>query len=168
MIAVIIFSLISALVAGLFIFSIRAQQKSLATGTLLDQSSYLLEYMSRAIRMAKKDLGGICIPAKLNYQKTRGGSGIKFLNYKDQCQEFFLQGGKIKEVKEGQENFLTSDDLEVTVFNIGPAASWDQDDNDQPRVTLFLEIKTRAVRPEHQVKIKLQTTISQRNLDILQ
>jgi len=55
----------------------------------------------------------------------------------------------------------------VVSFNIGPANSWDQGDYEQPRVTIFFDIKGKGggVKPEEQPRIKIQTTISQRNLD---
>jgi len=49
----------------------------------------------------------------------------------------------------------------VEEFNIGPDTSWGQGDDFQPRVTFSLNIKTK---PE-MAKIRIQTTISQRNLD---
>jgi len=159
LVAVAIFSLIVGAATGVFVSAIRAQRKSLAYQEILSQASYAMEYMSRALRMAKKDLDGNCIEAKLNYQKTT--TGIKFENYQGICQEFYLEGNQLKENKGGNISELTSDNLKVKSFNIGPSDSWDQDDNDQPRVTLFLTIEGKE-----KSEIKIQTTISQRNLDV--
>jgi len=41
-----------------------------------------------------------------------------------------------------------------------------QDDSLQPRVTIYSEIKGAGQKPEERPQIKIQTTISQRNLDI--
>lgn len=166
-----IFSLVFGAAFGLFVSAIQNQSRALASQQLLSQTSYLIEYMGRAIRMAKKDIDGNCISTKLNYATTTSGTGgVKFKNYLDQCQEFYREWDvpsqvyRLKEDKAGTQNYLTSPNLDVVSFNIGPSDSWDQDDDLQPRVTMFLEI--RKAGTGSQPKIKIQTTISQRQLDV--
>jgi len=175
MVSVIMFAIIVAAISGLFISGIRSQGRVLATQEILDQTSYVMEYMGRAIRMARKDLNGECtLVAKLNYEKTSSGTGgIIFKNYEGICQEFFREWDaiegvhRLKEIKGVTENYLTSPDLDVVSFNIGPDASWDQDDDDQPRVTIFLEIESgRPMVTGSPPKIQIQTSISQRSLDV--
>ncbi|MBI4101528.1 MAG: prepilin-type N-terminal cleavage/methylation domain-containing protein [Candidatus Nealsonbacteria bacterium] len=163
LVAVAIFSLVAVASSEIFVFSIKGQRKYLASQEILDQASYFMEYASKAIRMAKKDVDGVCIGPKLNYQKTHGGQGIRFKNYQGICQEFYLEGGQLKEDKGGVVSSLTSGNLQVVSFNIGPEDAWDQEDTDQPKVTFFLEIQGKE-----QAKIKIQTTVSQRNPDIEQ
>lgn len=159
LVAVTIFVLVMAAVSEIFVFSVRSQRKLLANQEILDQTSYLMEYLSRSVRMAKKDVDGICIGPKLNYQKTP--SGLKFQNSQGVCQEFYLEGGRLKENKNGTVSPLTSVSLQVISFTIGSDDSWDQNDDLQPVVAFSLEIYGK----EHS-KIKIQTTVSQRNLDI--
>lgn len=172
LVTVTIFSLILGGASGVFVQALKAQRRSLATQQLLDQTSYIMEYMSRAIRMARKDLDGSCLTTvggKYNYETNEERNRIRFLNYQDICQEFFLDGSQLKERKSTDNtatNFqdplpLTSSNLQVNLFKIGPPDSWDQDDDDQPRVTFFLEIVGKE-----QSRIIIQTTISQRSLDI--
>ena len=156
-----IFSLLISSLSSIFVQVLRSQKKTLAAQEILGQTSYVLEYMSRALRMAKKDIDGVCITAKLNYQKTYSGQGIKFLNYNNICQEFYLEAGRLKENKNSNILPLTSASLNVSAFNIGPDDSWDQNDDEQPKVPLFFEVEGRESS-----KIKIQTTVSQRNLDI--
>jgi prepilin-type N-terminal cleavage/methylation domain-containing protein len=164
--SVTIFSLIVGGASGIFISAIRAQRRALVKQEILDQTSYLIEYMSRAIRMAKKDVSGSCISSKMNYAVTRSGKGIKFMDSGGNCQEFYLSEGQLKEEKGGVTSDLTSADLTVESFNIGPQTSWDQADNEQPRVTFFLEIKGLGEKSELESEIEIQTTVSQRKLDI--
>ncbi|MBU4481359.1 prepilin-type N-terminal cleavage/methylation domain-containing protein [Patescibacteria group bacterium] len=174
-----IFSITFGAASGLFVSAIKNQSRTLASQQLLDQTSYLIEYMGRALRMARKDDidygdGAVnCLSGdKVNFATTTGG--IKFRNYNNQCQEFYREcAGEVCRLKEKKgpvgseiENYLTSPNLYVESFNIGPSDSWDQDDNLQPRVTMFLEI--RKAGAGSQPKIKIQTTISQRELDIQQ
>ena len=178
LVAVGIFFAIIAAPTSFLTGSFKGQQRALSSQAVVNNISYTLEYMSRSIRMAKKDdVGEVnCLSgdAKVNYEKTDrdGRDGIKFRNYKDECQEFFLEEGRLKEWKkvggqEATENYLTSDDLKIEEFKIGSVDSWDQDDNEQPRVTIFLRVRgMHSADPQLQPVIEFQTTISQRNLDV--
>ena len=174
LVAVTIFSLVVAAGSGIFISSISGQQKSLAFQKVLSESSYVMEYVSRSLRMAQKDdieINGVtknCLSGdKVNYEITPSGKGIKFRNYKNECQEFYLDTSakQLKESKDEVENYLTSEKLEVLAFNINLLGQ-SQEDSKQPRVTIFLDIKTRGQRAQTQYEMKIQTTISQRNLDV--
>jgi len=166
--AVAIFLITIGAISGIFISAIRAQRRVLATQELLDQTSYVLEYMSRALRMAIKDdieSDGVvknCLTGtKVNYETI--SNGIKFRNYRNECQTFYLDSYRLKESKEGVENYLTSDKIVVQNFKINPSGEV-QTDTLQPRVTIFLEVLGRGTTGE-KPKIQIQTSISQRNLD---
>lgn len=182
MIAVAIFFTVIAGPTGLFIFSLKNQNRILSTREIIDNSSHVFEYMSRALRMAKKELDckGFrdnpetcsCLTENgygYNYEITHGGKGIKFKTPQKPsvCQEFFWDttDNRLKETKDGSEPIaLTSDDLEVVSFKF-KKFGFEQDDNIQPRVVVFLEItkKNQTQAPT----IKIQTVISQRNLDVM-
>jgi len=175
LVVVTLLSLTMTAVTGIFRSVIRGQARALTSEELLNQTSYAIEYMGRALRMAKKDTAGTCIGVNLNYLKTHGDNGIKFLSYEDRCQEFYLAttttSRKLKEVIDGGNAVdLTSDEIEVVNFNIGPDDSWDEDDNLQPRITIFLDMKGKKalLKEGEQPEIKIQITISQRNLDVLE
>lgn len=164
LIAVGIFSIAIGIISQTFVTAIRMQKRFLASTESLNEISYLMEYMARFIRMAKKDKIPTCLSAQnANFEITHGGKGIKMKTYNNKCQEFYLDDSTqtLMEVREGVENPLTSPKIDVVSFNIGPTDSWDQDDHEQPRVTLFLEL-----RASDGSRIKLQTSISQRNPDI--
>lgn len=162
MVAVAVFILAVTSISGVFVSGLKAQKQSLAYQELLDQTSYIEEYISRAVRMARKDMAGDCLPAKFNYEKTRGGKGLAFKNYQGVCQEFFWDQtlNRLKEAKGGEEQFLTSEALKIVSFDIELAGEGQADDR-QPQVTLFLDIEGGEG-----ANIKIQTTISQRNLDV--
>lgn len=169
--AVFIFSIIVGAASGLFISAIRSQRNVLASQELLDQTSYAMEYMSRALRMTKKDLSGNCLTtagAKNNYENPSGDSSIRFLDYNDKCHEFLKEGNQLKEKKSTDNTAgnlpvsgtpLTSADLKITSLNFNLSGE-SQIDNLQPRVTISLDVQGKE-----QSKLKIQTTISQRNLD---
>lgn len=181
LIAVAIFFTVIAGPTGLFIFSLQNQNRIFSAREIVDNSSHIFEYMSRALRMAKKELDCeykddpetcACLQDNgygSNYEITHEGKGIKFNNYQKPsvCQEFFWDttDNRLKETKNGSEPIaLTSDDLEVISFKFVDNFGFKQDENIQPRVVVFLEItkKNQTQAP----KIKIQTTISQRNLDL--
>jgi prepilin-type N-terminal cleavage/methylation domain-containing protein len=156
MVAMSVFVLIIASSSGLFVSGLKIQRGSIAYQQLLDQMSYFTEYMSRAVRMAKKDISGDCTGAvKLNY--SFADQCLNFRNYKDQCQQFCLEGERLKD-ENG--NYLTSDDLRILSFSV-VLLGQTQDDNQQPKAVIIIE-----ARGKEDSKITIQTTISQRNLDV--
>lgn len=162
LVSIAIFSLVLGSATSILISAIRIQRKTLAMRTLLDNTSYNLEYMSRALRMAKKDdIDGInCLLGnKVNYEITPR-NGIKFRNYKNECQEFFLENNRLKEEKPGLGilNFLTPENIQIVSFRINQSG-WNETDNLQPKVTLTITAEVQGQR------LIIQTTTSQRDLD---
>jgi len=118
-----VFSLIVLTASTLFVSMVQQQRRALAQQELLNQTSYVIEYMSRALRMAKKDTTGSCLGTTgINYLLTRSNSGVKFINHSnnDICQEFFLENERLKESKDGGTTSvpLTSESLKVNYFKI--------------------------------------------------
>jgi len=172
LVAVTIFSISIVAATGLLAASLRGQGFTLASQELLDQTSYAMEYMSRALRMATKELNctdGTCsclANQGYNYE-LNGVSTIKFINHlqNDDCQEFSLENGRLKYTTGNGDFYLTGKDIKVTTlkFNVSGGS---QDDDVQPKVTILLEAEKEGPTPEETPKIKIQTSISQRNLDV--
>ncbi|MCH8741436.1 prepilin-type N-terminal cleavage/methylation domain-containing protein [Patescibacteria group bacterium] len=171
LVAVTVFTLIMGSAAGLFIAGIRSQAKALVFNKLIDETGFVMEKMSRALRMAKKDLSASCTQScpGCNYAPlpSLGDSTISFINSQDECMAFY--GGSFVGPLLYQDpgfNELISTDFEVTsvVFDLS-GESQSEIPNLQPRVTILLKIKNaNAAKPE----MTIQTTISQRNLDVQQ
>ena len=172
LVAVTIFAIVVGAISSIFISAIRTQRRVLATQELLDQTSYVLEYMGRALRMAKKDSNGSCITVGTNYLTNPPvNDAIQFIattNTGDECTAFHLVGNKIvKTIMSTGESFdLTSANLQVNSlkFNLSGES---ESDTLQPRVTIFLEIEGREAAGSRP-KIQTQTSISQRPLDVAQ
>ena len=139
---------------------------------VLNNVSYVSEYIVRALRMATKDITGGCIGAKNNFINPNGISTIRFLNYNNKCQECGLSGGVIYVKKSttalavnfGPEIPITAGVNRMTVEKLGFNISGnDQEDIFQPKVTFACQIKSSVNAVN---SIKIQTTISQRNLDV--
>ena len=172
LISMAVFSLVLVGASGIFVSAIRTQKRALAAEEISREASYLTEHISRALRMAKKDdIGGVvnCLMGdKTNYEiiNTATSTGIRFRNYKDQCQEFYLDMTTyqlMERIDSATSTPLTSSNLRVNYFNV-KILGVDQPpaDYQQPRVTIAMEItKPGGSQP----KIKVQTTVSQRQLD---
>jgi prepilin-type N-terminal cleavage/methylation domain-containing protein len=157
LVAVAIFSLVMGSVFQAFTISIKSQRQNLSVEEILDQSSYLMEQISRSVRMAKKDTTGVCTgTANLNY--VFEDNCLKFNNYQNECREFFLEGARIKnEIGD----YLTSPSLQVTNFGVVLTGNYQPPvDLLQPRTVVSL-----TIIGTDGVNLTLEAAISQRNLD---
>ncbi len=110
-----IFLFIIGAAIGIFLSVVKNQKKVLAEQQLINQVSYIEEYMSKAMRTAAVDLDGVCIDnsgltgdnSGYIYLLTEPDAtddnffkGIRFFNQSTlECQEFFLENGILKELR---------------------------------------------------------------------
>ncbi len=171
LVSTIIFVIIIAAFLGLFSSAFHYQEQSLYLAEFLNHTSYVSDYVSRALRMAQKDLAGDCITAKMNFENPLGDTTkIRFLNYNGKCWEFLLENEVIKIKKSltsqssglGVVQPLTPTSLSVTnlVFQVSGDG---QTNNLQPKVTFSLAVDLSGVGLGI---ADVQTTISQRQLDV--
>lgn len=183
-----VFLFIIGAAISIFISIVRHQKIIIAEQELLNQTSYIMEYMSKALRMAKKAENSDCIPSGYIYKLTERGSstgfytGVKFINQidGDACWEFYLDNTDpanpvLKELKnstnDSQAVALTSTNFKINSIRFGVNGrdgSTGIDgakgiDGVQPRITIYLDIKAQG--DENQPIKKIQTTVSQRNLN---
>jgi len=162
LVAATIFGILMVAVTGLFISTLRIEKNVLGSKKVLGQINYATEYMSRALRMASKDKVGTCITSGSNYESVSINE-IKFINtlQNRNCQSFFLNNNQIQyETSLGVIVALTSPD--ITVENLKFEVSGEvQGDSLQPFVTIYIE-----AHAENGPTLKVQTSVSQRNLDI--
>jgi len=161
LVAISIFSITIIAFMNLFTKAINYYRENLIENYLLDSSSYLLDYLARALRMAQKDIQGTCIGQNLNYYQS-DPNRIKFLSSKGECIEFYLESNQLKVLKSGislpiNPSNLLVEDLKFKILGES------QDDNLQPRVTIVLKLKNNTQPPKTFI---VQTTISQRQLDV--
>lgn len=160
LIVVLMFSIIMGTVTSVFASALKLQKYNLSNQQLLSQTSYAMEYMSRALRMARKD-DGTCGFSGQNYRTSDGNRKIEFLNYRGDCQSFYLSGGQL--MVDSDTMPLTSNDFivnQLRFFVSGDIAS----DSEQPKVKINIEIEGDILGDTP--KIKIQTSVSQRRLDI--
>lgn len=154
---------------GILVFSIRAQRRLLIEQQAVNELSYAIEYMSRALRLAVKEDGSFnCLPDDSSYQNPGGNiSRIRFINHLqgDDCQEFFLENNTLryrKGIGAGGQTFdLTSPELTVTDLRFSLSGETSIDSL-QPRVSMILRISHPALPS----LINVETSVSQRRLDV--
>ncbi|GAJ06754.1 unnamed protein product, partial [marine sediment metagenome] len=73
LISITIFSIVIIAFLSLFTSAFHYQRESLNSAYLLNSASYLTEYISRDLRMAKKDITGNCITEKHNFATLANG-----------------------------------------------------------------------------------------------
>ncbi|MCX6790871.1 MAG: prepilin-type N-terminal cleavage/methylation domain-containing protein [Candidatus Gribaldobacteria bacterium] len=178
LIAMVIFSIIIIAFVALFLSAIKEQRKILNLNNLINSTSYSLEYMDRAIRMARKDVSANseCVGATAGYKYNFGTSTpavtLRFLTFDNKCWEFSKQGDQlvvkksndIKRSGLGAAETLTPIDLVVKTVSFEVLGDGQAEDK-QPKVTLNLIMNTKDNPAQERI---FQTTISQRNLNVEQ
>jgi len=154
---------------GVLVYSLRVQRKLLQKQQALGEIGLFdMEYMSRALRMAKRQsTGGSCLGAGVTYEDSSGdGSAIKFINHMqdDACQEFFLsEDGALMYNMDVEDPSSVSLALTSPKVDIRRLQFHIQEEVEkQPRVTIAIEFTGEGLLDA----LTLQTTVSQRNLNV--
>ena len=65
-----IFSIVMIVTIGAFLLTIKAQRVALAEKAVAENVSFAMEFMSRQMRVVKRDSLGVCIDSNNTYQAT--------------------------------------------------------------------------------------------------
>ena len=172
LVAASIFAIVMTAASGIFTAALHNQDRILTQQMAISNSSYALEYMSRAMRMARKDQSGECLDKYLdggtcNYAVSDDGSAVRFLNHDKKCVEFYKGNGqlKIKKSATSTDDFnkgyaFTSDQLNISTLDFELTGAC-QDDELQPSVTIMMRAEIGG-----EATFNTQTTVTQRNLDV--
>lgn len=141
---------------------IRAQQYALRTQYLIDQGNYVMDYMGRMLRMARREDGTInCLNYGRNYQSYLQGITFIFSDDTLKCKAFFLENGAIIDYEKNrttEEIPLTASNVEVVDFLL----DIDDVEGTQPLIKINLKIKPADFDSPI---LEIQTAISQRELN---
>jgi prepilin-type N-terminal cleavage/methylation domain-containing protein len=177
LVSLFIFGMMSVALVNIFVSGTNTQGRILKNQELMNQSSYALERMSKAIRMATVDATGDCVgTAGENY--GLGSNAIYFLSFDSKlndylCREFLLEDNVIKERRSAdttRASLATAQDLTATsvkvddlTFNVtGDTVG----DLYQPRVTIMVKMESNSTLLDGPY-MTVQTSVSQRRLDII-
>ncbi len=172
LVSVFIFSLIIGGVVNALLTSITLQQRIITDQKMFSEVSFALEYMGRTLRMAQKDVDGVCTGFNNhNYNLFDGGNTIRFLNYDGECQEFSLIDDAVNErIADSSSSSdlpiflpITSANVIVTEMEFSDAGSaWYSPATNQSKVAISLVVEPRIGDSE----MRFQTVISQRKLNL--
>ena len=155
MVAVGVFSIAITASSGLFITSLRGQQRTYVVQNLADNARYAMEAMAKEMRMGSGFSGATCAGNScsfISHMMHRDGKNVKFSLGTD-AKIMFDDG--ISELP------ITSANIEVTSLDfelIGGSATT------QERVVIVMQAKVAGNSPYTSADITLQTTISPRAL----
>ena len=148
-----LFSIILLVVVGIYITTISAQRRTFGTQNVLDSSRFALETMARAIRQSSVT--------------SAGGSTLELSGHPDKGNiTYTLNGEAIEESVNGASaNPITSDDVVVETLIFDPQGTG-TNDGEQPRITIFMEVRSKNVKAEEEHLIPIQTTVTPRGLQL--
>jgi len=174
-VSIALFGFISIVLVNVFVSAIKGQTRILQNQELMDQSTYVLEYMAKILRMAQNDTAGVCTGiAGANY--GIGSDSINFIAYDSiegeyRCRQFILENNVIKEKRStdesaanlGTSQAMTSSKVRVEGLTFGVTGNV-VGDLVQPKVTVMVKMESNvSLNPP---EIIIQTSVSQRSLDI--
>lgn len=165
-----VFSIAVATIVSFFMFGIRGQRNAVARQNLVENTRFAIEHMARQIRMAQRDENGTCVGVGASGSTFAvSGSSLTFLDYRtpSKCATYGLTDGKIvmRQDTEGAFLDLTSNDIFVDALEFILRGER-KDDGVQPRVTIHIKAAASGGNLESAPALRLQTTISGRNLDV--
>lgn len=172
-----IFGILSVSLMAIFTASVNTQTVILQNQAIMNETNFVLDYIGRAVRLAKYDDIGACTGGTgLNYGIS--GNTITFLSWDSTksdyvCRSFGLSNNAIVErfsTDGGSANLQSAISLtsgQVKVENLSFNATGNsRSDTLQPKVAINFKMTPTGRRIEPVPEIIIQTSISQRNLDI--
>ena len=172
MVSLAIFAIVMTIAAGSLLTIVNANRKSQSLQSVMNNLAFALENMVRNMRTGTSyhcgSLGNLGTPQNcsggddfLALEAVGGSSGV----VSDQI-VYRLNGSRVEKSGDGGANFLpiTAPEIEVTnlVFYVEGA---DSGDGEQPKIIMTIA-GNAGNRPETNTSFSLQTSISQRILDI--
>src|SRR3989344_2319236 len=155
MVAVGVFSIAITASSGLFITSLRGQQRTYVVQNLADNARYAMEAMAKEMRMGSGFSGATCAGNScsfISHMMHRDGKNVKFSLGTD-AKIMFDDG--ISELP------ITSANIEVTSLDFELIGG---SDTTQERVVIVMQAKVAGNSPYASAGMTLQTTISPRAL----
>ncbi len=146
-----IFSILITAVVGIFVGTIKSQRDVITNGRLIGEARYVFEIITRVAILAKEDEDKSCL-TKSGKTYQFSNNEFRFIDYKNQCNIYYLEDGSIYKKLGNVDQKITSPEFIVNSFNI------EIFDDKHDRVLIFLNISSEGV------EVETQTSLSKRSL----
>lgn len=176
-VAIAAFSIVVVAITGVFVNSIKGQQKIKDLQNVQDEIRYVLEFMSREIRMADKDGGwvgpnsnGNCLnnddavyeisnpdPDELKFLKTDSAGNSECITYKQEDDKIKRVSCFICDTNDDEVVEIISSAIEIQNLEF-IQTNGDDTLTKQPRLTIFVKVKAK----DSINSVNIQTTVSSR------
>jgi len=152
LVAVSIFIVVITVALTLFVSGINGQRKVIALQDVQDNARFLMGFIIKEIRMSEINYINHSI---LNITRPDGESVVYTFNNSE---------GRIERADSSTNGPINSNNVLVygSFYGLGIGSG----DNQQARVTIVMDVQKNSDKAEASASIKIQTTVSQRNLDL--
>ncbi|MEK7203410.1 MAG: hypothetical protein AAB653_03775 [Patescibacteria group bacterium] len=160
-IAISLFSITILLATNIFQSVVDGQRNAISAQNIQENIRYVMETISREIRMAQKSGASDCIADGKVYDAD-DGSTLSFKNMHDKCVKYELVNTRLQITRDGVVGFITPININVANLKFNIVDNIVDDDAVQPRVSLRMDVEATTSKKEHKQKMVIQTTISSR------
>lgn len=144
-VALAVFSLVILSISGIFISVINSQRKVFSFQNTQEAGRYLLESMTKEIRMSI-----------INSSSVDGAFTLNITNPKGETFDYVFDITNKRLLRQAQ--VLSPDNIEISgSFYIRKSTL-----PSQSKVTIVMKLKTKGIKPEQQVVIDLESTVAAR------
>lgn len=159
MVAMAIFAVVITVVLGVFSMAIRAQKRVITLQNIQESAKFIIEFMAKEIRMSTIKIDSTS--SVLSITRFEGGESDSQYNV---TYTFNNSAGTLNRQSPQSNNQLNPAEVKITgsfdVVGVGA-------DNFQPKVTILMKLEGVGYFSEEKAVVNIQTTLSQRILDIV-
>ncbi len=151
LVAVSIFAILSTIISGIYLSFSKSQARTFISQSLLNDAQYILETVAKEIKNNEIIIS------------NWGVDNIYKIQKENEDKYEFLYDDSLKKINYGIVGGDKIDLNDITDFKISYFNMYLKENiNEQPRVTISLEVKNTTENENEKVNYKLQTTVSSR------
>jgi len=155
-----LFSVVMLSATQIFNMVMQAQRDAIISQQMQEDMRYLMEIMTKEVRMAQVDKHGTCVDANKVYYTN--GNYLDFMNIEGQCVRYFEQGGRFMVRRGGTTEAVTSDNVEISNLNF---IQFGEVPLEQPRIVINADIEIGGEGGVPRKTVDFQTSISTRHYE---
>lgn len=159
-VALSLFSLIALSATQIFNTVVKAQRQIIYSQNMQKDMRFIMEVMTKEIRMAQVDQDGTCVDANKVYYTD--GDRLDFLNVDGDCVRYYEDEGRLMLRRNGDTEAVTSEEVEIESLEF---MQYGEVPLEQPRIVINMDIAIGGKAGMPQQKLDFQTSISTRHYE---